>query len=194
MALELAIPDSGPLISLGRVARLDLLDRFNCPIVITDMVADEVLRGLPGAPDATVFRDWFSGRGNRIQTVETSIGILWSAIPPERRDILKRIRDAGETSIWQFSNTIRETMGPGDYGLLLFEESRVKSMDFGPRLAKITTWSFLIGLEEMGVIPSAEDFHRDIAGANRTIAKDPFEHQAERAEAGASWTDMYDMT
>ena len=99
MALELAIPDSGPLISLGRVARLDLLDRFNCPIVITDMVADEVLRGLPGTPDASVFRDWFTGRGNRIQTVETSIGILWSAIPPERRDILKRIRDAGETSI-----------------------------------------------------------------------------------------------
>ena len=194
MALELAIPDSGPLISLGRVARLDLLNRFNCPIVITDMVADEVLRGLPGAPDAAVFRDWFSARGNRIQTVETSIGILWSAIPPERRDILKRIRDAGETSIWQFSNTIRETMGPGDYGLLLFEESRVKAMDFGPRLAKITTWSFLIGLEEMGIIPSAEEFHRDIADANRIIPKDPFEHRAQRAEPGASWTDMYDKT
>ncbi len=36
-------------------------------------------------------------------------------------------------------------MGPGDYGLLLFEENRVKTMDFRPRLAKITTWSFLIG-------------------------------------------------
>jgi len=176
------------------VKRLGLLDRFNCPIVITDMVADEVLRGLPGAPDAAVFRDWFSSRGNRIQTVETSIGILWNAIPPERQDILKRIRDAGETSIWQFSNTIRETMGSGDYGLLLFEESRVKTMDFGPRLAKITTWSFLIGLEEMGVIPSAEALHRDIAKANRIIPKDPFEHQAERADPGASWTDMYDMT
>ena len=181
-------------VCLGLVLGLGLLDRFNCPIVITDMVADEVLRGLPGAPDAAVFRDWFSARGNRIQTVETSIGILWSAIPPERRDILKRIRDAGETSIWQFSNTIRETMGPGDYGLLLFEESCVKAMDFGPRLAKITTWSFLIGLEEMGIIPSAEEFHRDIADANRIIPKDPFEHRAQRAEPGASWTDMYDKT
>ena len=38
MALELAIPDSGPLISLGRMARLDLLDRFDCPIVITGMI------------------------------------------------------------------------------------------------------------------------------------------------------------
>ena len=70
-------------------------------------------------------------------------------------------------------------MGPGDYGLLLFEESCVKTMDFGPRLAKITTWSFLIGLEEMGVIPSAEDFHRDIPDANRIIPKDPFEHSAD---------------
>ena len=85
-------------------------------------------------------------------------------------------------------------MGPGDHGLLLFEESRVKTMDFGPRLAKITAWSFLIGREEMSVIPSAENFHRDIAEANRIIPKDPFEHPAERAEPGASWTDMYDMT
>ncbi len=53
MAPELAIPDSGPLISPGRMARLDLPDRFTCPIVITDTVADEVLRGLPGAPALT---------------------------------------------------------------------------------------------------------------------------------------------
>ena len=81
MALEIVIPDSGPLMSLGRINRLDLLDRFACPILITDMVADEVLRGMPGAPDALVFKDWFEHRGNQIQTVETSIGILWKAVP-----------------------------------------------------------------------------------------------------------------
>ena len=192
MTLELAIPDSGPLISLGRIRRLDLLDRFNCPIMITDMLADEVLRGYPGSPDAAIFRDWFERRGNRLQTVETSIGMLWKAIPPERRDVLKRIRDAGETSIWQFSNTIRNAMGPGDYGLLLFEDRRIKSMDFGPHLAKVTTWSFLVALERMGVIPSCERLHQEMADANREIQKDPYERKSTAVPSDAGWTDMYD--
>ncbi len=193
MTLELVIPDSGPLISLGRIERLDLLDRFDCPIVITDMVVDEVLRGMPGAPDAEIFNVWFENGGNRIQTVETSIGLLWKALPPAQQALRKRIKDAGETSIWQFSNTLRDTMRATDYGVLLFEENKVKWMDFGPRLAKVTTWSFLIGLERMGVIPSAESLHDNMVAAGRRIQKDPFEQQAESAEAGASWTDMYSM-
>lgn len=37
-----------------------------------------------------------------------------------------------------------------DCGLLLFEDNQVKAMDFGPRIAKITTWLFLIGMERKG--------------------------------------------
>lgn len=36
--LDLVIPDTGPLITFALVDRLDLLDRFNCPIVVTDMI------------------------------------------------------------------------------------------------------------------------------------------------------------
>ena len=194
MALELAIPDSGPLMSLGRIDRLDLLDRFNCPIVITDMVVYEVLRGMPGAPDAMTFRDWFRKGGNRIQTIETSIGLLWNALPPDQQALRKRIKDAGETSIWQFSNTLRDTMGASDYGLLLFEDNQVKNMDFGPRIAKITTWSFLIGMERMGVIPSAEALRQELSSAGRDIQRDPFERHAASAETDTSWTEMYNMS
>ncbi len=146
MALELAIPDSGPLMSLGRIDRLDILDRFNCPIVIADIMVYEVyevLRGMPGAPDAMTFGGWFQKGGNRIQTIETSIGLLWNALPPDQQALRKRIKDAGEASIWQFSNTLRETMRASDYRLLLFEDNHVKNMDFGPRIAKITTWSLV---------------------------------------------------
>lgn len=193
MALEIAIPDSGPLMSLGRIDRLDLLERFKCPILITDMVAAEVLRGLPGAPDAAIFQHWFESRDNHVQTVETSIGLLWKAVPEENKAVLKRIKDAGETSIWQFSNSLRETIGPQDYGLILFEDARVKTMDFGPHMAKVTTWSFLIGLERMGVIQSADKLHQEMADANRDIPKDPFEKAAEAASDGESWTDAYDF-
>ncbi len=192
MALELAIPDSGPLISLGRIDRLDLLDRFNCPIVITDMVVGEVLQGMPGAPDARVFRDWFQQGGNRIQTIETSIGLLWNALSPDQQALRKRIKDAGETSIWQFSNRLRDTRGASDYGLVLFEDNQVKNLDFGPRIAKVTTWSFMIGLERMGIIQSAEDLHQELSDAGRNIRRDPFEQHAASADADESWTDMYD--
>ena len=158
------------------------------------MAVDEVLRGMPGATDAMIFRDWFRKCGNRIKTIETSIGLLWSALPPGRQDLRKRIKDAWETSIWQFSNTLRDTLGAPDNGLLLFEDNQVKTMDFGPRIAKITTWSFLIGMERMGVIPSAEALHQELSSAGRDIQKDPFERQAASAEADASWTDVYDIS
>lgn len=193
MALDLVIPDSGPLISLGRINRLDLLDRFNCPIVIADVAVNEVLRGMPGAPDVMIFRDWIRNGGNRIQTIETSIGLLWNALTPDQQSLRKRIKDAGEASVWQSSNTLRDTLGASDYGLLLFEDNQVKNMDFGPRIAKITTWSFLIGMERMGVIPSAEALHQELSSAGRDIQRDPLERQAESAEAGAIWTNMYDM-
>ena len=98
---------------------------------------------MPGAPDAMTFGGWFQKGGNRIQTIETSIGLLWNALPPDQQALRKRIKDAGEASIWQFSNTLRETMRASDYRLLLFEDNHVKNMDFGPRIAKITTWSLV---------------------------------------------------
>ena len=123
VALELAIPDSGPLVSSGRMNRLNILDRFDCQVVIADMVASEVLRRIPGASDATIFRDWFRKGGNRIQTTETSIALPWDAVPPDQQAVRKRIKDAGETSIWQFSNTLRFALGTSDHRLLLFEDS-----------------------------------------------------------------------
>ncbi len=85
-------------------------------------------------------------------------------------------------------------MGASDCGLLLFEDNQVKSMDFGLRIAKITTWSFLIGMERMGVIPSAEALHLELSAAGQNIQRDPFERQAASAEAYASWTDIYGMS
>lgn len=191
MALEIVIPDSGPLMSLGRINRLDLLDRFACPILITDMVADEVLRGMPGAPDAVVFKDWFEHRGNQIQTVETSIGILWKAVPPEQKEVLRRIKDAGGTSIWQFANTLERTMSPSDEALLLFEDSAVKKINFGPKVTKVTTWSFFLGLERMGVIASADGLIAEIADQKRVIVRDPFESRAPESDLTTDWTESY---
>ena len=81
--LDLAIPDSGPLITFGLLDRLDLLDRFKCPILVTDMVSEEVLRGPDTAKDKVIFEKWFAERGNSIQTVETTYGAMWKELTPE---------------------------------------------------------------------------------------------------------------
>jgi hypothetical protein len=57
--LDLVIPDSGPLITLGLINRLDLLNRFNCAVLIADMVEYEIKRGPDTAPDKAAFIKWF---------------------------------------------------------------------------------------------------------------------------------------
>jgi hypothetical protein len=50
--VDLIIPDSGPLISLAHANRLDLIEVFDRPIVIADIVKLECLKK-PTAPDWT---------------------------------------------------------------------------------------------------------------------------------------------
>lgn len=64
--LDLAIPNSGPLITFGLLNKLDLLDRFKCAILVTDMVLEEVLRGPDTAKDKVIFEKWFGEQGNGI--------------------------------------------------------------------------------------------------------------------------------
>ena len=64
--IRLVIPDSGPFISLAKIDRLDLLDRFKCPITIIDVVKKEVLDGPSDANDVQLLEKWFEQGKNRI--------------------------------------------------------------------------------------------------------------------------------
>ena len=60
--LDLVIPDSGPLITLGAIDRLDLINRFKCGILIADMVGYEIMRGPDTARSSGTFGCRQSGR------------------------------------------------------------------------------------------------------------------------------------
>lgn len=174
--LELVIPDSGPLITLGTLDRLDLLARFNCAIMVTDMVAEEVLRGPDTARDRSRFERWFAARGNRVQTVETTYGIMWKNAAPDVRARVKRLQpDAGELSLREFSDRIRSALPADGQALLLFEENAVKSLSFGDHVHLLHTYAFFLALERLGVVDSAEALHEELASKGRLIAKDTFE-------------------
>lgn len=177
--LDLVIPDTGPLITFGVIDRLDLLDRFNCAIMVTDMVAAEVLRGPNTARDKPVFERWFRASSNRIQTVTTSYGAMWNLLTPEqRRQIKRQVPDAGEQSIREFVQKVEATVPDGDQMLVLFEEDAVKKVRFGPKVHLIHSFAFMVALEEMGLIPSADDLHNQVLAAGRKLARDTFERRA----------------
>jgi hypothetical protein len=195
MMLDLAIPDSGPLITFGLLDRLDLLDRFKCPILVTDMVSEELLRGPDTAKDKVVFEKWFALRGNRVQTVDTTYGAMWKELGPEARERVKRLHpNAGELSIREFTDTLRDTIPEADQVLVLFEENAVKKLKFGPHVTLIHTFAFMLALENLGVISSADALHAEVLRRGRNLAKDIFERRASAKEGGApDWQIDYDV-
>lgn len=200
--IRLVIPDSGPLISLARIDRLDLIDRFRCPILITDVVEMELLDGPEDSPDTPVLQGWLENRGNRIQTVETTYGQLLkqnrellALLPAEQRRAQKRrfsVKNAGELSIREFSDEVRNALSADDSVLVLFEDRKVRMMSFGDHVHMMSSWSLAKAVEHLGLIPSAEELFDRIEETGRRPPRDPFEREA-RAKPGG-FTDAYDIS
>jgi hypothetical protein len=195
IVLDLVIPDSGPLITFGLLNRLDLLDRFKCAIMITDMVSYEVLRGSGDAADRPIFQAWFAKLGNRIQTIETTYGAMWREIPPEAQQRIKRLHpNAGELSIRELTDKLKHTIPPNDQVLVLFEDDSVKRISFGPHVHLIHTFAFMVALENLGVIPSAAALHDEVLAKGRKIARDTFERRAIGSDGSpADWQSDYSI-
>jgi hypothetical protein len=191
--LRLVIPDTGPLISLGLIDRLDLIDRFECAVLVTDMVRYELERGGEKAADKPAVDRWFAHGGNRIQSVETTYGLMYKALPVEVQRRIRLTTDAGENSIREFSDHLRSTLPADDHVLILFEDEGVKKKDFGPKAHLIHTFAFLVALENMKVIESADELRQEIQDERRNLARDLFERQAPNSPETTSWVDDYDF-
>jgi hypothetical protein len=160
------------------------------------MVGYEIERGPDTAPDKAAFSKWFKGRGNRVQTVDTTYGSMWSKLSEEDRKAIKRQNPhAGELAIREFTDRIRETIPAEDQVLVLFEEDAVKGMNFGDHVHLLHTYAFLLTLENLKVIPSAEAIVDQIHKAGRNLARDTFERRA-RVPSGdaADWQTDYDTS
>ncbi|MFX4300172.1 hypothetical protein [Pseudosulfitobacter pseudonitzschiae] len=188
--IRIVIPDSGPLMSLAKVDRLDLLDRFKCPIIVTDAVKFEVLNGSEDLPDVQTLKAWFANAGNRIQAAETTYGQqmlqineLLLLIPEEERVKQKRkyrVKDGGELSIRELTDQIRQSSTDGENILVLFENEKVKNMSFGDHVHLMSHWS--LAMAKMKIIPSAASLFDEIEKAGRTAPRNPFERQPEGAD------------
>ncbi len=183
--ISVIVPDTGPLISFARAKRLDLLDRFDCQILIMDAVHFELLDESSNAPEQDDLLLWIESNSNKVQIIETTYGSLLQAnrellqsVPEERRLAIRRktrVKDAGELAIQEMVNRLRPRLSREATALVLFEDRRVETMSFGPYARVMSTWSFVLALERLGVIASVESIYDTIEASGRFPPKKPFD-------------------
>lgn len=170
--VDLIIPDSGPLISLAHARRLDLVQVFERPVVIADIVKLECLKK-PGSPDHDVLADWFGRMGNGIRIEDTGMrGVYEAAIERERSGEEPRATSGyGDAALAFMLRRIDIIAGPDAIPLVLLEDSKAaRSLQRYDRAHILSTRTWLNSLERAGVIPSADAIIGQMKSAGRDLS------------------------
>ena len=177
--ITLVIVDTGPLISLAVIDRLDLLQWFGTPIFVTDAVMYECI-ALPESPGADRLRDWFErGGGNQHRIISTPIGAAY-------RDAKKFVdqghseatKNFGEWATSWALNNLEALLGQlklnpsPHFGLILSEDKNFLNNQHAhapvpDRTYVLSTRAFFIALQALGAIPNAESVRDQIKKSGR---------------------------
>ena len=150
------IPDAGPINSLWVADQLQLLLKLEMQIVVVDAVYDEMTSNMSYQKDHDV-KNFIDGNQPPFIIETTDIG---------KRERVKRIRgeklkkNAGEIAITDFMSSedgLRRYLGPGDPVALLFEDNDLHVFRKPPNLHLLSTVGMLRGLEQVGIIKSADN-------------------------------------
>lgn len=188
-AVDIVIPDSGPIISLAHADRLELLDVFARPVKVMDVVKLECLRK-PDSPDHERLANWFRQTGNRVEIVSTPlVQIYQSALDEERagRDS-KATRGLGDASLaWALKN-IERFAAPDAIPLILVED-RTLGASLAPlnRGHILSTRSWLAALEESGHIASADHVIAEINQHGRMLSRLSVDRPVTQADTKSEW-------
>ena len=151
----LVIPDAGPLDSLWVADRLDLLLRLDMPIVIVDVVYDEVTSDLRYPKDAAV-KAFIEANQPPFVIEQTDIGAYERA---RRRAGKPRKRNIGELAMMDFisdAGGVRRYLQSNDPLLMLYEDRGLRVFQRPPNMRLLSTVGLLRGMEKVGVIRSAD--------------------------------------
>jgi len=153
----LIVTDSGPLITLGVAKALDAMLAPKLPVIVPDMVRFEVIRDT-SKPGAQEVADWIrahEGVSLRVASTEVfeEFQVLLAAKPSTKT------AGRGEQAA---AEVLGKELANQDHGaILLFEDSNVRKQNFLVRLPDevlvTSTSEFLFGLEELELLPSAEE-------------------------------------
>ena len=177
--IVLIIPDAGPLISLARADALGLLLLVGVPVYIVDEVFHETIRNR-SFPDARTIEAFVAANPSMVHVHETDVGKLSARM--REIDPAYAPPGQGEAAFAQFLARLHEITEPDAPVLILFEDSDVKRIqivaDGNARI--ISTKAFLRGLEQRGLIRSAEEVWKGILATGRR----PSEREIDREPRG----------
>ncbi|PYE96622.1 putative nucleic acid-binding protein [Rhizobium sp. PP-F2F-G38] len=149
------LPDTGPINSLWVADRLDLLLELDMRIVVVDAVYDELTSDFSYLKDAEV-KDFIDGNSPPFVIERTDIG---EAERQKRRLGQKLKKNAGELAMVDFISDeggLERYLRASDPVAILFEDAGLRVFNRPPNLHLISTVGLLRGLEDVGVIASAD--------------------------------------
>jgi hypothetical protein len=184
--VALVIPDAGPLISLGKADRLDLLLRLEIPIYLVDQVIFEATR-VPSYDDAHRITAFIRDNPDRVRVVTTFVGT--AAAQARAGDPALPQRGLGEAAIAEFYGRIDEVIDPAEPILILFEDSDVRRINALVRgnVHLLSTKGLLKGMESVGLITSAAEVWDAINRAGRFPSDAEIDQPAPAAFGGSTW-------
>lgn len=185
--VRLIIPDAGPLISLGKINRLDILLKLELPIYIIDQVYFEVTRE-PSYQDAQMIMQFVDTYPERIKIVETQVGYL--ARLEREHNPSARQRQLGDAAITDFlTNQLHDMLKPSEPVLLLFEDTDLTKMNIVLRgnVHLLSTKALLMGLENIGIIESEATLWKAIIASGRRPSNEILDKPAPPIYGGSHW-------
>lgn len=182
----LLVADAGPLISLAKADRLDLLLALKLPVHLVDQVRYEVTRN-QRLIDAVRIEKWLKDNAGQVFVFTTYVG---EAAAQRRQSGETRQPGQGEAAIAEFLNRLDEVTGDPDApALLIYEDSDIKKSTFvlPPNIHLIATSAYLQGLERRHLIPSAQAVWILIETAGRRPSKSDTDEPGTTEGEKTSW-------
>jgi hypothetical protein len=160
------LPDAGPLITLAYADALDLLLKPEWPVVIVDMVLNELTRST--TPTSERIASWIAR--HKLTVLTTHVGRYYEKATAAALPIRKS--SLGELAIQEAMNGFAlET--PPKTGVFLFEDHKIARASFllPDCCRKVSTRAFLLFLEQKNWIPSSVEVERRAIAAGRQFSQ-----------------------
>lgn len=173
LRLRLVVLDTGPLITLAAADGLDYLLYPGLPVQLPDAVLYEATVKSEALGAESIAR-WAQSRPDAVRVVPTQAYadfLTLRSINPGHRE--RHLGERAAIEAIRYGAILVED----ERALLLTEDDRMRrgSVIVLPedreRMIVVTTWDFLIGLEQAGRINSADAVYRRAEGAGRSASR-----------------------
>jgi hypothetical protein len=182
--IAVIVSDASPIMTLQRIARLDVLSLFNAPIHIVDQVYWEVTKveNDPSGAIATKLRQL----GNNLEIIETLTGLGFQA--KRARDPNTPSRNVGELAVNEYAMTLARSSGPRFVPLVFYEDPDVEELPIArlKNVHMLNTTAFLTALHQAQILPDGLELVAQINALRKTPML-PVDRPAQTKKIRSTW-------